>query len=159
MAKAISTLVSSVVLVVIVISIAGILSNWSFGFGREHAGGIASETEEALSCAYADLYIRNVTINCNDCSGTVTATAIIKNNGNVLLKISKFYAINNAGKLFDFVFQQTDISSGSLTSASANAQASCSDMDVDKVVINSNNCPERGYDSFMGRDVNYINCQ
>lgn len=162
--KGLSTLVSSVIMVVIALSIAGVVANWSSIFAKERAGGVVGQTENMIECSNADMLITKAEINCqNACSssGSKIVNLVLRNTGDVALDVDKFYITNNNGSLFEFSLPQINhVSSGSIFSSFISANFTCSDIvnRLDRFEVLSINCPKNGRDSLASQDVTFINC-
>jgi len=72
--KAVSQLIGGALLIAIVLTTASILMQWTTIFSEKETEEIKTETEHELRCQYAELYISNVTYDCNIfCEGSVGA--------------------------------------------------------------------------------------
>ena len=162
--KGLSVLVSSVIMVVIVLAIAGIVANWSSIFARERAGGVIGQVDSLLECANSDMFINSVEINCqsNCAGGDKTIYFNLRNTGDIQLTIERFYITNNIGKLYEFTLPEVEeISSGAVFSSFVSNDFTCDDIvnNIDVFEVLSSNCPNEGRDALSGDDVTFINCE
>ena len=163
MKKGLSTLVANVIMVVVALSIAGIVANWSSLFAQERAGGVVGQTETIIGCSNADLFVSNATIDCqHSCAGVdKTIFFSVRNTGDIALDVDRFYITNKNGVLFEIrTPEKKHVTSGSTFSVFASSDFNCSDIvnNIDKFEVLSLNCPREGRDTLSSRDVAFINC-
>lgn len=162
--KGLSVLVSSVIMIVIVLAVAGVIANWSSLFARERAGGVIGQAEKLLECSSADLFISSVEVDCQDRCGTEQeklVTVDLRNTGDVSLVIDRFYITNKIGDLFEFRFPvNKTITSGGVLSSFTESNFNCDHIvdNIEVFEVLSRNCPDEGRDSLSGDDVVFINC-
>lgn len=162
--KGMGELIGAILVIAITIIVAIFVSGWISSTSEEHGQRIKNQTQEKLSCIYADLYIDNVTFNCsNNCSSGIThlLNITIKNSGQVPVSIEKIYIINTTGSVFTFNLSEImTIATGGLESFISSSTISCLPFNrtIDKVVVSSVNCPDTAYDRFDGDDVTFVEC-
>ncbi|MAH42378.1 hypothetical protein CL614_01485 [archaeon] len=166
MRKGMSVLVSSVIMVVIVLAVAGIVANWSEIFARERAGGVVGQADRLIECSNSDLFINSVEIDCqNLCDvtgGDKTISLSVRNTGDVSLTLERFYMTNKVGTLFEIILPETKlISSGSVQLAFVATDFDCSAIvdNIEVFEVLSSNCPKEGRDSLSGDNIVFINCE
>ena len=165
MSKGMSVLVSSVIMVVIVLAIAGIVANWSQIFAQERAGGVVGQADALIECSNADMFINSVEINCqnlcNVTGGDKTISLNVRNTGDVSLVTERFYITNKEGILFEIILPEKKlISSGSVYLAFVSTDFECSAIvdNIEVLEVLSSNCPKEGRDALSGENVVFINC-
>jgi len=162
--KGISPLLSAVLLVSIVVGMSLIISQWSSALSKSQGSEITNKTQERLSCQFANLYVRNATLFCNnDCSaGTMhTVNVSIVNSGKRNVEISSFVLRNTTGNLTVFSLNETkSIQAGSSLTVTNVTYDNCAPFNntVDRLIVSSLNCPSNAYDSFPGSSIAYAAC-
>ncbi len=164
MGKGVEPIVAAVILVLITVAAWSVVSGWIKITAREQAENIENRTEQKLRCAYADLYIDSVQVNCsrNCTAGNHTVLVWIKNSGEVKLEINSISIVNKSGELFNFGINETSIFNvGDLLNLTNSSDISCTGFNatskIEEIIVTSRNCPDT-YDSFDGNDVTFIEC-
>ena len=162
--KGISPLLSSVLLIAIIVSSSLVISQWSSELSSSQATKIANQTNERLSCQFANLYVKNATLFCNNNCNFGTRHTInisVVNSGKRSVQIDSFALRNTTGNLTVFMLNETKIIQPDATIVATNVTFdNCSPFNrtIDRLVINSLNCPANAYDSFPGSSVDYVAC-
>lgn len=160
----ISTLLSAVLIVAIGVTLTVIVSNWLTTNFRERSEDIRDTAKTKLDCQFADLYVRNVTYNCNSncAAGTShTMTITIVNSGKKAVSVRDVNFLNTSGALFTFELNGTkELNSTDVLTASNVSTTECNSLRnaTDKVIVVSTTCPRDAVDSFPGSDVSFQSC-
>jgi flagellin-like protein len=162
--KGISPLLSAVLLIAIVVSMSLIVGQWSSALSQQRSSQISNQTEQRLSCQFANLYVKNVTFFCNNnCLATIRHTINISvvNSGKRSVQIESFALRNTTGNISIFRLNETkDLQAGSTFTSTNVTFDSCVPFNntIDRVIVSSINCPANAYDSFPGSSVAYAGC-
>lgn len=163
MQKAISPLVSSVLIAAIVVAVSAIVGGWLTQYSGDQSDTLKEKTKSQLSCQFADLYIRNATYNCTlDCSDGVSHSTrvTIVNSGKIKLFVNSIVVQNTTGSIFKLEVNDTYIDPGSTVTVTNVSTQTCNGINrsIEKIIINSPTCPNTAYDSLRGSDVNFLSC-
>lgn len=162
MTKGISPMLSAVLLIVIAVAASVVVSSWVSSISEEQASNIQNTTQTKLGCQFADMFIKNVTYNCNnDCSaGTAhNTTLFITNSGKKTLRINNIAIQNTTGSIFSLVTNE-DIAVGDTIRVSNVSSETCNGINnsIEDVIVTSPTCPETASDRFPGTEVIFLNC-
>lgn len=103
--KGISPLISVVLLVAITLTATIIVGTFLMSLSTNASSTIKNQTEERLSCTFADFYIINATYDMNlDCTEgrKHTINLTVKNNGQVSLSFKSFSIEDDSGNVYQF---------------------------------------------------------
>ncbi len=162
--RGISTLFSAVLVLIIAVALSIIVSNWLTTTFKERAEDVRDISKTKLDCQFADLYVRNITYNCNsDCTTATnhTLTITIVNSGKKAVTIKEVNILDRNGTLTFFGLNGTrELNATDVITFTNSSTTSCTGFRnyVDKVVVASTNCPKDAVDFFPGSDVVFQNC-
>ncbi len=162
--KGSSVLMASVILVLITVVASIFLSGWMSTTTSAQTSRIRNNTETQLKCQFADIYIKNVTYDCNsDCASGVahTLSLNIVNSGKKEVVISTIYVRNITGFVTAFRLNESKILNvGDVISVQNVTSSSCTGINntIELVSVNTITCPATAYDSIQGDEVTYTNC-
>ena len=162
--RGIDNLISAVILVAVAVIIATFVSGWLGTFSQERANVIKNTTTQQITCQFSDMFIRNVTFNCNNncASGTAhTLVITLVNSGKKTISLSSVVLQNSTGVLTTLNFNETKtINVGGQITAINTTSDSCHGINktIDYVKIASQNCPLNAADSLPGSYITWINC-
>ena len=161
--KGVSVLMSAVLLIAITVLISLITADFLSKTAKGRTQEIADTAKEKLECQFANLYIRNLSLDCNNncASGTnhmVTATVV--NSGKKSIKVEGIYIRNTTGSLFVFGTGQKELNASDVLTISNSSTVTCGGINrtIDNVIISSNNCPSSAFDTYPGSEVVFLNC-
>jgi len=162
--KGVSQFLSAVLLLVMAVAIAAFVASWITNFSYERSAAVENTTSLQLQCQSANLYIKSVRYNCSSscAAGTVHSTTVtIVNSGKVALGVDKIYVQNTTGSLFVLELNQTYTIDPGITRALTNMSTdTCNGINktIDKVIVNSAQCPNTAFDSLRGSEVAFVDC-
>jgi archaellum component FlaG (FlaF/FlaG flagellin family) len=165
MPKGLSTLVSAVMVILITVTASILVASWLTTTTSQRTETIKNQTKEKLNCVYADMYIESATFDCNsDCSPGIShnLTVSVRNSGTIQLSIDKMYIQNTTGDTFEFTLSSMSLSTGESGTLENISTSDCtgynSSTKIEKIIVNSANCPSDAYDTIDGDDVTFNNC-
>ena len=164
MKKGISPLIEALLLVVMSVSLSVVILGWLPSVSTERAITIKNVTSDQLKCSFADLFIKSASYDClNDCSSGIVhnLTVTVSNSGRIPMTLNKLYIQNKTGWLFELNLNDTlSVDPGTSRSLTNISTGSCAGINnvIDKIVVNSINCPNTGYDSIQGSDITFTRC-
>ena len=133
--KAISPLISAVLLIAFTVTVGAIISGWLTSFTRESSETVGEHAEEQITCVYAGIDLRDITYN----TSSNLITGIIKNTGNVDLydvDVQTFYT--NASS----VDHQLNLNISAGDEVSFSISSGCSSVSEIKFIrVRSTTCP------------------
>lgn len=162
--RGISTILSAVLIVAIGVTLTLIVSNWLSTTFKERTEDVRDSAKTKLDCQFADLYVRNVTYNCNSncAAGTShTLTLTVVNSGKKAVSIRDANVLNSNGTLFIFEMNGSkELNATDVLTVSNATTAACTEINnsIDKVIVVSTTCPKDASDNFPGSDVVFQNC-
>lgn len=164
--KGVSPLIAFVFLVLFAIVMASVISGWLIPLTQKEANTVRNQTQQKIACQYADLFIVSASLNCSNSCNAGTRHNIslqIKNTGSVPVTISNVYIQNKTGVIASFNWNETyTLSTGTIITLENNSFTSCSGYDnqtkMDKIILNSDDCPSYAYDSIASDQVAFRDC-
>ena len=164
MYKGVSMMISAVLLVGLALTLGLITSDFVSKLSKERTQQITNITKEKLNCQFANLYIRNVSFDCNNnCSSGIShrLNVTVVNSGTKDVMIDSLYLRNTTGALFTFTTNGViQLNASEVLTISNASTSSCSDVNrtIDRAIVSSTNCPETAFDSMPGSDVAFLRC-
>ncbi len=163
MHKGVSLMISAVLLVGLALTLGLITSDFVSKLSKERTQQITNITKEKLNCQYANLYIRNVSFDCNNnCSSGIShrLNVTVVNSGTKTVKIDSLYLRNTTGALFTFTTGTIELNASDVLTISNTSSSSCHEINrtIDRAVVSSLNCPDTAFDSMPGSDVAFLRC-
>ncbi len=162
--RGIDNLISAVIVLAIAVVIAAFVSGWLGTFSQERATAIKNTTTQQITCQFADMFIRNVTYNCNsNCASGTAHTLVITlvNSGKKAISLSNVVLQNSTGALTTLSFNETKVINvgGQITTTNiTSSQCHGINKTIDYVKISSLNCPLNAADSLPGSNIIWLNC-
>lgn len=164
MYKGVSLMLSAVLLVGLALGLGLITSDFVSKLSKERTQQLTNITKEKLNCQFANLYIRNASLDCNNncASGTShTFQVTVVNSGKKPVTIDNIYVRNTTGTLFAFYANGTkELNASEVLTIANTSTSSCADINrtIDRVIVSSLNCPDTAFDSMPGGDVVFSRC-
>jgi len=164
MKKGITPFVEAIFLIVIAVAVSTVIAGWLSTLSTERSEAITNSTKTQLHCQFGSLYIKSASYNCSGSCAAGTAhnlTATVVNSGKISVNINKIFVQNTTGTVFSFDLNETTLIDPGTTKVVTNISTeSCSGINrtIDKVVVNSIECPSTAFDSMPGGDVTYVSC-
>lgn len=166
MHKGVSPLIAFVFLVLFAVVMSSVISGWLIPLTQKEANTVRNTTQQKISCQYADIFITTASLNCSSSCGSGTRHNLslqIKNTGSVPVMLSSVYIQNKTGTVSSFDWNETyTLSAGTVLTLENNSFTSCSGYDnatkMDKIIVNSVDCPSYAYDSITSDYVTFNNC-
>lgn len=163
MKKGVSPLIEALMLVVMGVGLSAIVIGWLPALSTERTASVKNLTNEQLRCEFSNIFIKSATYNCssNCAAGTThTVTLSVKNSGRISLFVNRIYIQNTTGTVFAFGMNDTTIDASSTVTLSNATTGTCTGINntIDKITVNSVNCPSRGANSIPGSEVTFANC-
>lgn len=135
MHKALSTIVASVILVIIVVGVSVILMTWVKDYTKSTTTKIESSDEQLMECGGSEIKIADIWLNNN--SGNISVKMNVRNVGHQKLRLMSASVYNTTGSScsFNVSYITLDLSdSASLEKADCNIiNASCNNFDKAEV--------------------------
>jgi len=162
--RGISTLFSLVLVIAIGVALSIIVANWLTTTFQKESEDIRSTAQTKLDCQFADLYIRNITYNCNsDCTTAAnhTLTITIVNSGKRKINIRDVFFLDRNGTLTVFELNGSqELNATDVVTYTNRSTTSCTGFRnyVDKVIVASTTCPRDAVDFFPGSDITFQSC-
>jgi len=157
-------IIEALILVVIAIALSVLIGNWLYSVSKEKTESIKNTTSKQLKCEFGNMYIKSAKYNClNSCEvgGLHNLTVDIVNSGKISVFMDRIFIQNKTGTVFSLDLNETiSIDPGAARIVTNISTDSCHGINntVDKVVVNSLNCPNTAFDSVPGNYVEFINC-
>lgn len=151
--KAISPLISVVLLVALTIATAGIVSQFYLKFTRERTREVSDRGSETITCSYAGLYINDAMYN----ASTKRMVLDVTNTGQIDLSDFKIQIQYGNRSTSEFIPTRSNMtmSPGDNWLFKNSSIGSC---DIDKIIFLSERCPVDSSDQLSGSSVTYYNC-
>ena len=162
--KGVSVMISAVLLVAITVLLTMITADFLTKTSKTTTQQVVDTQRTKLECQFANLYIKNISLDCNSncAAGTShTLTATLVNSGKKAISVEGMYVKNNTGSLFVFGTDGSrELNASDVLTISNVSTVACGGMNrtIDTVTISSTNCPGTAYDAYPGSEVAFLNC-
>lgn len=162
--KGVSVLISAVLLIALALTLGLIAADFSSKTSKGRAEQVRDIAKERLDCQFANLYIRNASLDCNNnCTSGISHTlnVTVVNSGKKAVQIDNVYVRNNTGALFTFFANGTkELNASDVLVISNTSTTACGGINrtIDRVIVSSNNCPNTAFDALPGGDVVFVRC-